>query len=243
MANAFDRVEWSYPRGVLLRLGFPKIWAEMVMGLVSTPTFSILLADGPFPPFPASRGLRQDDPLSPYLLHLVSKGLSGLLADAVHRQQLHGVSICCRAPSISHMMFADDTIVFCRATPFEAREVMRILHVYETLSGQYVNLSKSKAVCSRRLTTGKASYLQHILGMRWVASHQFYLGTPTRIGRSRREVFSFIKEYLWSRLQGWKERLFSSAGQEVLIKSVYIIQTFLLPKGLCEELRFMVVNF
>jgi hypothetical protein len=66
--------------------------------------------------FQPSRGLRQGDPLSPYLFLFVADGLSRILQHEVNRGALYELKICRNAPSISHLLFADDTLMFLEAT-------------------------------------------------------------------------------------------------------------------------------
>ncbi|KAJ8774442.1 hypothetical protein K2173_016888 [Erythroxylum novogranatense] len=77
----------------------------------------------------------------------------------------------------------------------------------------------------------------------------FYLGLPTSIGRKKAEVFQYVKDKFWKRLNSWKNKALSKAGKEILIKSVlqslptYVMNLFLLPKGICEDLHQMMARF
>jgi hypothetical protein len=89
------------------------------------------------------RGLRQGDPLSPYLFLLCAEGFSALLSQAEQEGRLQGVKVCQRAPSMSHLLFADDSLILFRAKGEDAQELQRILDLYEESSGQMINKEKS----------------------------------------------------------------------------------------------------
>ena len=146
------------------------------------------------------------------------------------------------APSLSHLFFADDSLIFCKAKAEEVRELIRILDVYKRASGQMINAEKSSCFFSRNVAVGKRTeVLNELQGMRQVEQSR-YLGLPLVIGRSKRQVFDFIRQKTIMKLKGWKERLLSQAGKEVLLKSVvmalpaYVMSCCLLPKILCKEI-------
>ena len=102
---------------------------------------------------------------------------------------------------------------------------------------------------SRNITKFDAQLLANCLGMKRVDYHDRYLGLPVFIGRSKKDTFAYIKDRLWKKLNGWRGSLLSSAGKEILIKTVaqavpvYTMQTFLLPKTFCDELNQIVAKF
>ena len=87
-----------------------------MMGCVTTPSFSVLINGKPFGNIHSTRGIRQGDHLSPYLFLLCAEGFTSLLAKAKVEGHIKGVSICRSAPKISNLMFANDSLLFCRAT-------------------------------------------------------------------------------------------------------------------------------
>ena len=89
------------------------------------------------------RGIRQGDPLSPYLFLLCAEGFSSLLAKIEGEGRIHGVSICRRAPSISHLLFVDDSLLFCQANQEEVQDISKVLQTYVVSSGQCINFEKS----------------------------------------------------------------------------------------------------
>ena len=125
----------------------------------------------------------------------------------------------------------------------------RILLQYQQASGQLVNLDKSEISFSRNTPTDRQNLLQGWMNVKAVENHSKYLGLPTFVGRSKRQVFDFIQERVWKKLKGWKETMLSQAGQEVLIKSVaqaiptYIMGCFLIPQGLCDHIESLISRF
>jgi hypothetical protein len=144
ISKAYDKVEWSFLKGVLSRMGFSEKWMQWMMLCVSSVNYSALVNFEKVGPIHPGRGLRQGDPLSPYLFILVAEGLTALISKAVANGELHGVKICRGAPSVSHLLFADDCFIFCRSNLSETRKLMEILKIYEDASGQEINLSKSE---------------------------------------------------------------------------------------------------
>ena len=96
--------------------------------------------------------------------------------------------------------------------------------------------------CTKRL-------IANALGVKEVEKFDSYLRLPTLIGRSKYQTFSFLKERVWKKIQGWKGRLLSRAGKEVLIKAMaqsiltYMMRVFQLPVKLCDELNAMCARF
>ncbi|CAL2260000.1 unnamed protein product [Prunus armeniaca] len=143
---AYYRVEWQFLEQMLRTMGFPIRFIQLIMGCVTTVSYLLLIQGRPFGRIIPSRGLRQGDPISPYLFLIVAEAFSVLLQQAERDSRLHGVSIAPSAHSINHLFFADDSLPFCNAGTTEALELKRIFGVYEAASGQKVNLGKS-ALC------------------------------------------------------------------------------------------------
>jgi hypothetical protein len=148
MSKAYDRVEWSFLEEMMRKLGFDERWINRIMLCVSTVTYQFRVNGECTDSISPQRGLRQGDPLSPYLFLICAEGFSALLNKANEDGTLPGVHICQAAPRINHLLFADDSLVLMKATSESARSLQRMLHLYECCSGQTINYDKSSVMFS-----------------------------------------------------------------------------------------------
>jgi hypothetical protein len=116
MSKAYDRVEWAFLETIMLKMGFNVSWVSMVMECVRTVSYSVLINGEPRGFFHPTRGLRQGDPISPYLFLLCAEGLNALLAKAALSKKIQGISISRGGPKLTHLFFVDDSVLFCRAS-------------------------------------------------------------------------------------------------------------------------------
>ena len=143
MMKGYDRVEWGFLEQMMLKLGFHLVWVQMIMQCVSSVTYKIRFNGEETEEIIPSRGLRQGDPLSPYLFLICSEGLSSLLDHEEEVGGIEGIRVCRDAPSISHLLFADETLILMKANVQNANTLKRILEVYCGSSGQCVSTPKS----------------------------------------------------------------------------------------------------
>ena len=146
MSKAYDRVEWNFLEEIMRKMGFNENWINLVMVCVRTVTYSVLVNGEPCGMIHPTRGIRQGDPLSLFLFLLCTEGLNGMIKKKAERRgEIHEYSLCRRGPKLTHLLFADDSLLFCRATMEECGKVLEILERYEEASGQKVNRSKFSA--------------------------------------------------------------------------------------------------
>lgn len=249
VSKAYDRVEWSFLRRTLLRLGLNNYFVDLIMTCVTTVTFSFLMNGVQFGFLQPSRGIKQGDPLSPYLFICIVEAFIALIAQAERRGEIRGIRVSRHAPSISTLCFADDTLLFCRATEAEAVVLKGILDKYALVSGQVINYEKSSMTFSKGTSQPRRNQIQATLGVETVTKHDKYLGMPATVGRSKKEIFIFLRERIWARINGWGESMLSSAGREIMIKAVlqaipsYIMSCFLVPKKIIQTLESAIRSF
>ena len=135
MSKAYDRVEWNFVEGVMKRLGFHEKWVGWIMKCVTTVSYFILINGEAHGCIVPSRGLRQGDPLSSYLFLLCTEAFSTLIADANNSHELNRISICRGCPKVTHLFFADDNLLFCKAERQEGHKLVELLQRYEAASG------------------------------------------------------------------------------------------------------------
>lgn len=139
IAKAFDKVEWNFIEAMMRKLGFADKWCKWVMACVKSVTYSVLIYGSPVGKIAPTRGIRQGDPISPYLYLICTEGLSALIKRFMQQKKIHGFKASRNGPSISHMFFADDSLIFCKTNDQECRNLLEILSIYGRALGQRVN--------------------------------------------------------------------------------------------------------
>ena len=152
-------------------------------------------------------------------------------------------------PAISHLLFADDSLFFCKANKEECQTILRILKDYEAVSGQQINFQKSSIQFGHKIEENSRQELRDILGIQNLGGMGSYLGLPESLGGSKVQVFGFVQERLNNMVSGWTFRFFTKGGKEVIIKSVimalpnHVMSVYRLPKAIVKKLTSAVAQF
>ncbi|KAL0355303.1 UNVERIFIED_CONTAM: LINE-1 retrotransposable element O protein [Sesamum radiatum] len=220
LMKAYDRVEWPFLLQVLRRLGFCDKFVDLIQQCITTASFSLLINGSPFDFFRPSRGIRQGDPLSPYLFIIYIEILSRLLLHEEALGNIKGIKVCRNAPSISHLLYADDLTIFCRAEEKDAHTMRKCLDMFEQWSSQCANCHKSFIHFSSNVPNRQRRNIREILHMPECGHKAKHLGFPFCKPESRAQAFSDLTEKMSNRMASWKARNLSRAGKMVLIKNV-----------------------
>lgn len=248
MMKAYDRVEWRYLEGVMNKMGFSDHWIKTVMRCVTKVRYAVRINGELSQPFVPTRGLRQGDPISPYLFLLCTEGLSYLMKKKEVEGKLKGVKNGRSGPTISHLLFADDSIFFTRGDAKNLQALNDVLQTYSQGSGQRINFEKSSVFFGDHCPVHIKDRVKTYLNVHCEAIQASYLGMPSWVGKSPKNTFNFLPDRMWRKIRGWSDRPLSRAGKEVMLKSViqaipiYVMSCFRLPAVICDRMRTTISN-
>ena len=242
--KAYDSINWQFLLKVMEKMGFGAKWLRWMWWCISTARFSVMVNGTPAGFFPSSKGLRQGDPLSPYLFVMGMEVLSVLIRRAMEGGFISRCKIQRnrgRAVHIAHLLFADDTIVFCEAKKEYLTNLSWILFWFEAASGLKINLAKSEVI-----PVGKVQRIEELaveLGCRVGKLPSVYLGLPLGVPNKAAYGWDGIEEKMRRRLALWKSQYISKGGRITLIKStmgsmpVYQMSLFRMPMSVARRLE------
>ncbi|XP_071722530.1 uncharacterized protein [Rutidosis leptorrhynchoides] len=207
----------------LLKLGFHARWVQWIKICISSISFNILINGEPSAEFKPTRGIRQGDPFSPYLFIIMTNILSTLMRKAIQDETIKGIRLNPTCPTLSHLLFADDAILFLDGTIREAQNVSNVLNQYCYVTSQAINLNKSRLFVGKSCPPHLKQNLASELRVAITEHLGKYLGIPANLGKTKKQMFAWMLTRVERKLEGWKEKLISKAGKEILIKA--IIQT------------------
>ena len=172
-----------------------------------------------------------------------------MLQKATETQQLQGLLSCRGGACISHLLFADDTLLFCESRTRECQNLLSILAQYEVASGQAINWQKTTLFFSQNTSPAVKEEIQSLWGAQVMHDCEKYLGLPMVGGKSKVGTFKEIQERIANRVLGWKEKHILKAGREVLTKAVahaistYSMSLFKIPRTVCDGINLVLVKY
>ena len=179
-------MNWDFIIKTLKQLGFDQVWVGWVKECVSTVSMSVNINGSPQESFKTSRGLRQGDPLSPYLFIIGMEVLSWMINQRIERKEIGGITLSTTAPALSHMFFADDIFLFGKASMKEAKKIKDCLDDFSALSGQMISATKSSI--SKNTSTQMKRNICNCLGLRELTQNSNYVGLPLLYTRQKQRI-------------------------------------------------------
>ena len=198
--------------------------------------------------FHASRGLRQGDPLSPFLFIIVVDMLGRLIDVARDKGVIEGFVVGRDRISVTHLQFADNTLFFSAKEEGKIRNLLMLLRIFDVVSGLKVNLTKS-CVVGINLERSCELRMAEVLGCPFEKLPLKYLGLPLG-GDPRTEAFwNPVLFKIGKRLEGWKRALLSRGGRYTLVQSVlscipiYFLSLFKIPVCFARQIEKLLRDF
>lgn len=246
MRKAYDRLEWDFLFAVLRHFGFADHWIEIIKACVTSVCFSVIFNGQVKRFFHASRGLRQGDPLSPSLFILAEDVLSRLFTARLSRMDEFSTTLA-RFPT--HLLFADDILLFLNAKRHTITKVLDLLAAYSNSSGQRMNPAKCCFFLPSKAPRSQAYVIRSTTGFERGSFPFIYLGVPVGPGKRQARHFQHIIDRIMERTNGWQAKLLSDAGRLVLIKHVlslipiHILSATTIPEICLKKIESILANF
>lgn len=178
LEKAYDRLKWEFVKDTLQDIGFPPSTIDLIWYCISTPSMRVLWNGEALEESVPTRGIRQGDPISPYLFVLCLERLFHLIDIAVEDHHWNPFPTSLRGPKVSHLAFADDLLLFAEANVTQGHIIKEILNTFCVSSGQKVSLEKMRVYFSKNVHWERRQEISNVLGFNSTEDLGKYLGVP-----------------------------------------------------------------
>ncbi|KAL3614590.1 hypothetical protein CASFOL_041676 [Castilleja foliolosa] len=249
MSKAYDRLEWRFLLTTMRKMGFCEIFTDIIYRNISGINYTFSANGQCHGMFQSSRGVRQGDPLSPLLFVIAQQALTHNLNKLMDQGALVPFNMGQKIDPISHLLYADDMIIFINGKTDNIERLKALLNRYEKSSGQLINYDKTEVYLSKHISDTRKQKIKDKLGCR-IAEFPFtYLGAPICKGRIKNIYFDQLIQKVITKLEGWKSKFLSFAGKLTLLKSVlnslpiHIMSAVAVNKGVVKHLEKLFKTF
>ena len=202
-----------YLERLIERMGFCSRWITLIMSCVRTVSYSIMVNGDPVGMIHPSRGIRQGDPLSPFLFLLCTEGLHALIKHSARNGNIKGFSMCKWGPKLTHLFFANDSLLFYRSIFEDCNNVLKLLAEYESLSGQKINKDKTTIFFSKSTTDDEKTSIKNLFQIQEVKYYEKYLGLPSFVCRVKRLVSIISRRGFGENFKGGRVNCYFKPGE------------------------------
>ncbi|GJV81698.1 RNA-directed DNA polymerase, eukaryota [Tanacetum coccineum] len=216
--KAYDSVRWDYIEIILKKFGFGDKWCKWIDGCLRTSRGSVLVNGSPTTEFQFGKGLKQGDPLSPFLFILVMESLHVSFQRVVDAGLFSGIKLD-NSTSITHLFYADDAIFMGHWNCYNIELLTRVLEIFHKASGMRINMTKSKLL-GISVTHDIAEQAASKIGCSVLKMPFTYLGSKVGSLMTRSMSWNEVVERMVTRLSRWKLKTLSIGGRLTLLKSV-----------------------
>ena len=241
--KTFDSIDWSYLEVVMKKMNFPTLWHKWILECITTTSASVLVNGCPTDEFRFERGLRQGDPLSPFLFLIAAEGLHVMMNALVEAGLFTSYKVGAdNLASITHLQFADDTLLVGDRSWANIRALKALLLLFEASFGLKVNFHKSMLL-SVNIHDSWLAEAAFVLNCKLGHVPFLYLGLPIGGDSHKLKFWQPLIDRIKSRLSGWKSKNLSFGGRLVLLKFVlsslpiYFLSFFKAPSGIISSIE------
>ncbi|CAJ2677955.1 unnamed protein product [Trifolium pratense] len=245
--RAYDTVNWGFLERMMVKMGFSDGWLKWMRACIFESSMSILVNGSPTEDFKVGRGLRQGDPLSPFLFLIVAEGLTGMMRRAVEIGRFKGFQVN-DSIQFQILQFADDTILMGTGIWDNLWSIKVLLRSFELVSGLRINFVKSK-LYGINIDVNFLEAGSSFLSCSSDSIPFKFLGIPVGANPRRRETWKSVVDVISNKLSSWSSRQLSIGGRITLINSVlasmplYFFSFFKAPSCILKQLVRIQRNF
>ncbi|GJU68923.1 putative RNA-directed DNA polymerase [Tanacetum coccineum] len=217
--KAFDSVNWNFLLDIMRQMGFSSKWRKWMFSCLSSASISVIVNGSPTKEFRSERGIRQGDPLSPFLFLIVAEALQVTILEACEKGVYSGLRLVESGSNLSLLQYADDALFFGEWSRANASNLIHILFCFELALGLNVNIAKSR-ILGIGVPNCEVENLASSIGCYYDSLPFSYLGLS--VGKRLRSCsgWSDIINRFRDRLSSWKAKSLSIGGRLTLVKSI-----------------------
>ena len=249
MNKAYDRVSWLFILKVLGAYGFPRYWIQLIQQCIETVSYRVMINGMATPQFFPQCGLRQGDPLFPYLFLFCMDILSRMTTLATDIHHFQGIKIGKQGPRLSHLFFADDALFFFHASEDSCSALNTLITRFCSISGQMINRQKSFVKFSPNIPLDQRQLYKTTLQMEDKHSLGTYLGSPIDIQGPKVPHFTFLLDVVSRKIAAWNHTWLTQPTKLIVINSIlaatimHHLSIFQLPATITNKLDAMLARF